>query len=215
MAVIYVNGLDKLPPRKENDFYPTPLGFCRAALQQLPRFFTPRAILDPGAGTGVWGKAYRERWPQSLITGVELRDVARPGVYNFWYTGDMLQLATPAPCFDLIAGNPPFNIAEPLVRAGLAMLDAGGYLMFLLRLAFLEGQGRGTGLWREFPPFKVVVSSKRIGFTGNSNPNSFALFIWKQGYRGESQLGWMTHADTAMEDASQSTHEQLKLFEVA
>lgn len=193
MTTIYIKDSAALPKRADFDFYPTPLTFCRTALAQLPPTFSPRTILDPGAGTGVWGRAARERWRKSLIVGVELREVVRPAAYNFWYTADFLRMPAAGPCFHLVMSNPPFKRAESFVRASLALLEPAGYALYLLRLNFLESAERYRGLWREHPPKAVIVSAKRVSFTGDgqSNATAYAIYLWQKGYTGETSLRWM------------------------
>ena len=199
---IFIRESTVLPERHDFDFYATPPGFARAALAQLPNWFKPRCILDPGAGTGVWGRAARERWHGSLITGVEIRDVARPAAYNFWFNNGFQHVIQKAPCFDLVIGNPPFKDAEMFVQGALAMLEDYGFLMYLLRLNFVAGQDRFAELWCGNTPLKkVIVAPKRINFTGDSNPHDHALFVWQKGYVGETSLGWMLHEDNAPEVA--------------
>ena len=182
----------QLRPRDEFDYYPTPQPFADAALGLLPRLSDRPAVLDPGAGAGVYGRAVRQQYPKAFIVGAELRGIMGTPCYNTWYRGDVLTL-TPRPAFDLVIGNPPYGIAEDLVRFGLASLIPGGQLIFLLRLAFLEGQARGEGLWQEFPPRLVGVLSKRPSFTGNSKTDStaYAYFCWEKGYAGTTELTWV------------------------
>lgn len=219
MTTIYLKDSTLLPKRADFDFYPTPMTFCRTALAQLPPRFTPRCILDPGAGTGVWGRAARERYRNSLITGVELREVARPSVYNFWFNADFLRMPTAEPCFDLVISNPPFKHAESFVRSSLALLESGGYALYLLRLNFLESAERYHGLWKEHPPKTVVVSAKRVSFTGDgqSNATAYAIYIWQKGYAGETSLRWMideggTKAEVDRGNAPKLQNEQLAMF---
>ncbi len=61
MPTIYIENKDKLPERKEFDLYPTPIEFCKAALNVLPKKFKPFNVLDPGCGDGVWGDVRRGR----------------------------------------------------------------------------------------------------------------------------------------------------------
>lgn len=216
MSVIYVTKKNDLPERSEHDFYPTPLGFCIATLRMLDCY--PLTILDPGAGTGVWGRACRETWPKAHITGVELRDVPKPDAYNLWENEDFKRFASNKRRYDLIIGNPPFKDAEMFVNASLQMLSEGGYLVFLLRLAFLEGQDRAAGLWVNSPLYEVIVSAKRINFVGNSNPNSCAVFVWKQGYTGKPGIRWVIHEDNTPELAgftpAESQYRQTSLFDI-
>lgn len=193
MTTLYIsaNAINNLPKRRDFDFYPTPLSVAMDALEYLPEDFKPQCLLDPGAGTGVWGRAARLLWPFLTITGVDIRPVFRPKEYNFWLQEDYL-LTDKTPAFDLIVGNPPYKYTEQFVRHSLGMLENGGHLVFLLRLSFLEGQERRRGLWREYPPRFVVVCSKRVSFTGDgqTNATAYAYFIWQKGWKGETVLKW-------------------------
>lgn len=214
MAVIYVNGKTKLPPRHDLDFYATSPGFAHAALNELPPAFAPLKILDPGAGTGVWGRAAKARWPDCRVTGVELRDTPCPPAYSFWSANtDYVAHDPPHRQYDLIVGNPPFKPAEAFVRKSMGLLREGGYCFFLFRLAFLEGQERFAGLWQDYPPKRVIVASRRINFTGNSNPNSYAMYLWQKAWHGETTLGWLLHEDNTAEEALPTAWGQLDFFD--
>lgn len=181
-----------LNKRRAHDFYPTPLEFARAALAQVPTLPRNPNICDPGAGAGVWGKAARELWHNATITGIELRDTARPQPYNFWIAEDF-RLIEPQPVFDLVMGNPPYTDAELFIRMGMQWLTDGGAMVMLLRLAMLASQGRGTGLWREYPPESVAICTKRPSFTGDggTDDTEYAFYYWRKGYRGETRLTWV------------------------
>jgi SAM-dependent methyltransferase len=187
---------DKKPtrPRDPDDHYPTPAPHVRATLGLIDA--TPSTILDPGAGSGVWGQHCRTAWPDATITGVELRSVAPASGYDVWRTDNFL--TTPfkrRQTFDLIVGNPPFKLAESFVRRSLSLLAPGGTLIFLLRLAFLETQGRVRGLWRCAPPRHVAVYATRPSFLGNGSRDTdgtaYAAFLWQQGWCGVPTIGWL------------------------
>jgi hypothetical protein len=180
-------------PRDPQDHYPTPLPFVEAALGLLPKSFVPRTMLDPGAGSGVWGMAAWHRWLGVELTGVEVREVPAAFQYDHWYCNNFL-LYNWAHRYDLVAGNPPYKHAEAFIRRSLALLAPGGYLVQLLRLAFLEGQARGAGLWRDYPPQTVAVCSKRPSFLTDSNKTdatAYAVFCWQQGWSGTTALQWL------------------------
>lgn len=196
MTTIYMNAtgnaLANLPKRRDFDFYPTPASCCEDALSFLPDDLGAKCILDPGAGTGMWGKAARKRYPSALITGVELRsETEQPREYNFWIHDDFL-LTRAVPAFDLVIGNPPYNRAEQFVKHSIAMLEDNGYLILLLRLNFLESHGRARGLYRKYPPKIIVVRAGRVSFTGDgqSNATAYAYFIWQKGFVGKPTLEW-------------------------
>lgn len=184
----------EMRPRDIHDFYPSPLPLCQAALQLVVDRVTPVDILDPGAGTGVWGQAVRSIWRGPWIDGVELNgDHLWPAHYNDWQQADYLDwIATRR--YDLVCGNPPYKHAEAFVRRSLSLTKPGGYVVFLLRLAFLEGQARGAGLWQEHPPVQVAVCSKRPSFTPDNRTDStaYSIFVWQKGWHGNTSLTWLS-----------------------
>ncbi len=175
------------------EFYPTPLNLCIAALNLVPNVYTADYVLDPGAGDGVWGKAFRCFNKTADLQGVEKRITSFPfSDYNGWWVDEDYLKAKMSNRYDLIFGNPPYSIAEEFIRKGLSELEQGGYLIFLLRLAFLESKKRHFGLFTEFPPKEVSVLSRRPSFYGDgkTNATAYALFIWQEGYKKESKLTW-------------------------
>lgn len=181
----------ELPPRAEQDFYPTP-SWVAAKACGLVRGY-PESILDPGAGNGVFGIEARRQWPEARIVGVEIQErFQKPEEYTEWLTEDFAD--TNLIChYDLILGNPPYKHAEWWVRKCLGALSFGGVAIFLLRLAFLEGQARARGLWAEMNPERVVILSKRPSFdgTGRTNATAFALYQWRAGWEGETRISWI------------------------
>lgn len=188
-------------PRAAEDFYPTPLAAARSSLTLLPADLTPAAILDPGAGTGVYGQAARELWPGAEITGAELRLEHPSADYDRWRAGDFLRMPW-YQTFDLVIGNPPYKPAEQFVRRAFELTRPGGFVAFLLRLAFLEGRARGRGLWSQHPPLVVGAFSRRPSFTGNgrTDATAYAVFVWQIGYHGETVLRWLDYDDDARLD---------------
>lgn len=190
----------ELRPRQENDFYPTPIELCRAALH-LFAGQNFKTILDPGCGTGVWGQAARSLWPASHITGIDIVDrLERPSAYNRFCLADFLSLIPDAypdgSCYSLIIGNPPYQLAQEFIEKGMRLLAPHGTMMFLLRLNFLEGQKRGKGLWKTLPPSDVYVCSRRPSYTGNgkTDATAYSLICWgKQRFSTNTQtyLHWL------------------------
>jgi hypothetical protein len=182
-------------PRHAHDTYFTPPAFVQQGLALVPG--PPATILDPGAGEGVWGRAARARWPEVHIIGVELRGVPQPAEYDEWHTGPVAEVAPSLPRVDLVIGNPPFGqgAAEEFVRLALGGLNFGGLVVFLLRLAFLESQGRANGLFREHPPEVVSVCASRPRFYGDgTGATPFAFFRWRLDHAGQPALHWSVGA---------------------
>lgn len=155
----------ELRPRDSDDHYPTPDAFVQSAIDLVPNDIVIERIFDPGAGSGVFGTFARRRWPKAKIAGIETRDITKPAAYDSWLNLSFTGLDLPVQV-DLVIGNPPYKYAEEAVRFGWQHLRPGGVMLYLLRLAFLEGQRRYHGLWREMPPEHVAVCSNRPSFTG-------------------------------------------------
>jgi hypothetical protein len=191
-----------LRERHPQDFYPTPMELCRAALQFAFEDWevqgTVRGTLftvDPGAGDGVWGRALKSITPYSHICGVELRDVPPPQArtYDEWNANCDFLSHYLKRNYDLVMGNPPYKHAEEFIRRSMACLRNGGRMVYLLRLNFIAGQARGTGLWQEMPPMKIGVSCRRPSFTGDGRTDAteYAVFVWERGWQGKTQLDWL------------------------
>lgn len=151
-----------------DDSYDTPASLAMAGLKEIQCWLSvspqPGSILDPGSGDyAPFGWAARQMWPHAHITGVDKREVPYRDCYNAMIYGDYLK-AEPVgngPNFDLIAGNPPFSLAEQFVRLSIPLLAEYGILFLLLKLRFLGSQSRARGLFRELKPSKVLVLPKR------------------------------------------------------
>lgn len=183
--------------RAESDFYATPFGVCEAAVRVIPLRSPDAQVLDVGAGTGAWGRAMREVFPDAYITGVDLEDREKPSgdSYDEWHGSRDFLATTQANLgtYDAVVGNPPFSQAEEFVRHAHTLVATGGSVAFLLRLAFLEGKKRGDGLWKEFPLARLYVCSARPSFTGNgkTDATAYALFVWEKGHHGKFVGGWI------------------------
>jgi hypothetical protein len=197
MTIIKENGGE----RRENDFYETPLAFAATVMYNIPCH--PAAVetaLDPGAGRGVWGRALRPWNHSAEITGVDIQPPSEliknhtefERAYNQWHFCDFLEWEAPKK-YDLIMGNPPFKLVHEFVDKCLGLLEPNGQLVFLMRLAMLESQKRYKTWWTHSPIKKVMVSPKRISFTGDgkSDDTAYAVFIWQEGFDGRPQLDWM------------------------
>lgn len=179
--------------RPDGDVYPTPQDVALAVIKAglYTPCWSPRRILDPGAGNGVWG-ASAAAYFRSVIWGVEQRPLIPSGEFDHWHTANFLVWETDVR-FDLVVGNPPYSLAEPFVRRSRELLAPGGQIVFLLQLSFLGGQKRAKGLWTEFPPERVLVLPKRPSFSANGKTDriEYAAFYWREGFRGTPTLGWL------------------------
>lgn len=192
MTTIYVSSdkYEALPKRRDYDFYPTPRQFCDKALRlvELPE---KGIILDAGAGTGVWGQAYKNIYPKARLFGIDVRELPKAEKYDFWETADFLN-TTPLKIASAVVGNPPYNKAEEFIYHSFEYLQDGGKLVLLLRLAFLESAKRYNGLWAEHRLQKCFVSASRVSYTGDgkTDATAYAVFVWQKGWTGTTELDW-------------------------
>lgn len=191
----------------EHDFHPTPMPLvdvCVNKIAELAIGPAPR-ILDIGAADGRWGHFARDKWPTANIVGVEIRDVEHEAPYredyDFWLHSNFLNLrAVPYDCpdeFDLILGNPPFKIAQRLVKRCMANLAPAGYLIFLLRLGFLCGQRRHKDFWPKYPLQHFDLCPKRPSFSedGGNDMTEYALFRWQLNVDAVPTFGRLDYVD--------------------
>lgn len=175
-----------LPKRHKFDAYATPQGLCNVVISSIWRNKMNPKVMDAGAGIyGPWGKAMKEKFPQCDLWGVELRETENPGWYDHWYPEtDFLKKKTDGD-FDFVIGNPPYRQAEEFIRMGLEILKNRGYLIYLLRLAFLEGQKRAKGLYKEFPLWTIYVLPRRPSFytrlgKKTTDATAYGAFVWRK-----------------------------------
>lgn len=198
-----LNRLKSTRPRKERDFYETPYELCEATLNRLMKdevLIKGSDGLDAGAGNGVWGRAYNKiiRDRNSTSLGIDLSMIHGANPYDWFIQSDFLgNLPGAFYANDLVYGNPPYSLAEEFVRQGLECVGSGGYVYFLLRLAFLESKKRHFGLFTDFNLKRVYVLSRRPSFFSSNGRGkttdalSYAMFLWQKDWGGRTQLDWL------------------------
>lgn len=201
-----------LRPRSKNDFYPTPGGLVKAALDLLPGDFNPEYILDPGAGDGIWGIHARNKWPKSKLVWHDI--VEYPNRFNGYDYYERYDYLDPSykynSGYDLIMGNPPYSLSEEFIEKSLELLKPDGYLMFLLRLTFLASQGRYKRLYSSGKmPYQVIISSRRPSFTkdGKTDADDYGIFIWSGSWDRDYFIGKHFYWDYLPEDFSDEIHD--------
>jgi hypothetical protein len=165
-----------------DDLYETPAVAVRALLtcENLPP-----VVWEPAAGRGAIARV--------LMAAGHTVYASDWGCYGFGLGGlDFLHAdATPEGCSAIVT-NPPYKIANAFVRHAIALCPI---VMMLMRLAFLESEGR-RDILDESCLARVHVFRNRLpmlhrdGWTGNRNSSSicFAWFVWERGYVGHPTI---------------------------
>ena len=178
----------KAKPRKKknpSEFYPTPEWVTTAFLQsgRLPLGASYlQQWLEPCAGDGAIISATNRYFASQKMTaptwtGVELRaDLAKTAAARCPTAeitcGDAL--ATPLATYDCVLTNPPFSLAEELYHR---LRPLTRYLVFLLRVGWLESTCRQDLLASDLPDVGII--SPRPSFTQGGNDNAtYGWLVW-------------------------------------
>ena len=135
--------------RRDHDAYDTPpelaracVSWCRGHLT-IPGDHLERVaplILDPTAGNGPFAAAAREVWPSSRVVAVDIRDVCRAACEAsgaiFACTDALTLDPKTIGRADLIITNPPFKLADDLVRHLWGHMKDWANLALLLPVTF-------------------------------------------------------------------------------
>ncbi|MFA7431769.1 MAG: hypothetical protein WCZ23_16545 [Rhodospirillaceae bacterium] len=164
------------------DFYPTP-AWATYALIDNEKF--DGEIWECACGDGAMSRVLEK-------TG---QRVESSDLYDRGYGEVGVDFRTTSRRAANIITNPPFNAAEDFVHSALDA--AGKKFALLLRLAFLEGAKRQSGIFKKAPPSKVWVFSERITFypkgvqRKGSGTTAYAWFVWDADHTGPTELNWL------------------------
>ena len=162
------------------DFYPTP-PLATIALCEREKF--EGNIWECACGDGAISKVLEDYKYQVISTDLVDRGYGK--------RQDFL-IDTPFACGNIIT-NPPYKYAENFLIRSLDMADHK--VAFLLRLTFLESEGRKK-LLQSSPLKTVYVFSKRLpiyknGIKGNSGMVAYAWYVWDKSYQGKPTIEWI------------------------
>lgn len=150
-------------------------------------------VLDPCAGGD---SNHLMAYPNALlkrgfknITTIDVRPDSKADI-----KGDFLQLELQK-SYDFIITNPPFYIAEEVIKKAMKNVVDGGWVIMLLRLNFMGSQNR-RDFWLKYPPLGIYIHSKRMCFTGDGKTDSieYAHFVWRKMERenkNECYIYWL------------------------
>jgi hypothetical protein len=83
--------------------------------------------------------------------------------------------------YKVVITNPPFNIAEDIIKKSFEFVTDGGYVIMLLRLNFF-GSKKRESFWENNMPILTFVHRERISFTdGKTDSIEYMHCVWKKG----------------------------------
>jgi hypothetical protein len=205
------------------DFYASPYA-------ALPPLFVaegkrlPRVIWEPSCGNGALVLPLRNRGFE--VTATDLHEWGCPdSTGGIDFLSSVATAFRPTADFGIVT-NPPFGIVEEFVERAVNLAP---YVALLLRLAFLESEGRMrwfplVGLRRVHVIGERLPMMHRHGYDGPKLSNAgmcFAWFIFERGKRAAHQVPcrWISWKESARKypqtdaDTPPVAKDQLGLFE--
>lgn len=209
------------------DYFPTPPWATRALCEWLldqGYHLISSTCLEPACGEMHMVRPLAEYFHSVSAGDVQaytpVADLGRngwrvdgPHLSDFLLTGRM-----EAPV-DWVITNPPFNLAVEFIETALGIARAG--VAMLVRTAFLESEGRVTGLFARTPPSDVIVFGERVVIlkgrlirsgavdpfadkpgTKASTATSYAWLVWRKGKQASGEptrLRWFPPCRRALE----------------
>lgn len=83
--------------------------------------------------------------------------------------------------YKVVITNPPFNIAEDIIKKSFEFVEDGGFVIMLLRLNFF-GSKKRKEFWKNNMPILTFVHRERISFTnGQTDSIEYMHCVWKKG----------------------------------
>ena len=171
--------------------------FARRHLRRLAQRHSVR-LLDPCAGSGVFGQQAHRVFDGAERTAVEIRPEEEPWLrrnYDKYRIGNALELVPQmGPSFDLASTNPAFTLTIELLPLLLACVRAGGHVL-LFGLNELGSRGAASrALWRRYPPREQWRVFGTIKFRNGINPStgkpwgadmrSYSWWLWESDGNG-------------------------------
>jgi len=183
------------PRNKKNpsEFYPTPLPVV-TAFAQSGRIPLEGAFLEPCAGNGNIILGFNRYCASIGIqgptwTGIEiLPELAKTARLRCPHAEILCGNALTAPVSTqtTIITNPPFSLAEALYHR---LRPLSTYLVFLLRVGWLESDCRQELLKNDLPELGIISPRPSFSEAGNDNA-TYGWMLWGPERNTESKL-WM------------------------
>ena len=180
-TAMLTHGFNKRGDRQKDDFYATPLEATEQLLQ-VEQF--NGKIYEPCCGQGHISKVLIKNGYDVESTDLVDRDYGQSNI-DFLMELKVRQN---------IVTNPPYG------RLLMQFVEQCQHLSqnkvaLLLKLTFLEGQKRKE-FFKDYPPVRVHVFSKRLSLMKNGNSYeggmmALAWFVWEKGNKDKPVVSWL------------------------
>src|SRR5690606_25798747 len=158
--------------RLMEDYTPGPVVMQGVAALRDTLLLDPCTVLDPSAGSGIFGQVFKHVWPKAHRVGVE------PKRGEAWYLRNnydkyALQkfedFEDEGTRYDLVCTNPPFHSWEAFVQKGLAMAAPGGWVVLLGLTSWGSRSTSGAALFKRHLPIAQLRIMGAVSYRTKGN----------------------------------------------
>lgn len=96
-----------------------------------------------------------------------------------------------------ILTNPPFKLAEQFVAKSFELIEEGNYVIFFLKVQFLESKSRKK-MFEKYPLKYLIVNSERQQCAKDADfehlkatTQCYCWYVFQKGYKGEPIIKWI------------------------
>ena len=195
--------------RQLNNFYATHPS-CTADILREEEFH--KDVLEPFCGVGSMSEVIKQHGHNVLSYDIIDR--------GYGLVGDFYQVDFPRRKYDIIT-NPPYdNVIDVVLRC----LDiCKEKVAVLMPLRYLSSGSRYNELYKKCPPKRVYVYQERICIAKNAdfekyndagaNMEIYAWYIWERGFKGTTELKWISNQRTVTKKTVKNTAKVKELKE--
>lgn len=178
--------------RGENDYYATdPIAIDKLLSVEKPN----ERIWEPACGGGHLAERLKEKGYRVRSTDIVDRGYCDEIVDFLSDSHETIDLT-----YDILT-NPPYKQATEFVIKALEVLPARCKCYMFLKLTFLESEKRYKQIFKDNPPIRIHVFSKRVACAKNGDfsrvkesggsVTAYAWFVWEKGYKGTTTVDWI------------------------
>lgn len=195
--------------RQLNNFYATHPS-CTADILREEEFH--KDVLEPFCGVGSMSEVIRQNGHNVLSYDIVDR--------GYGLVGDFYRTEFPRRKYDIIT-NPPYdNVIDVVLRCIDICKEK---VALLMPLRYLSSGSRYNEIYKKYPPKRVYVYQERICIAKNAdfekyndagaNMEIYAWYIWERGYKGTTELKWISNQKAVTKKTLKNTAKVKELKE--
>lgn len=161
--------------RSQDDFYPTPVEVTEALMRRWGKVIPPMPIWEPCAGNGVMLDVIQRHLPDASVLGTDI-EPRRADIRPL----DILATRGDGGRFGAVITNPPFALAEPIIRHVFKLAPDLPFMALVLKASYWHSSRRHA-LFQRHPPEVVHPLLWRPDFQGLGRPTMEIMWcVWRK-----------------------------------